>query len=191
MSPGRRGHWRRHCSLVPDVIVWLTAPQPGLAQTGLQGVTPHPRPSTGRRVRTCPRVGMPGPGASFPQGLSQLQRAGPGWRGQDPTPGRSAKAAGDVFAGWPSRAPPTRPAALPASVWGWGRPARCLEGSRYRLARGPQPPLLLVSRIPAITGHPHRPGHRGSPQPLQLLGPKSQKPPTKVRSLCKRTRRPA
>lgn len=116
VSPGRRGHWRRHCSLVPDVIVWLTAPQPGLAQTGLQGVTPHPRPSTGRRVRTCPRVGTPGPGASFPQGLSQQQRAGPGWRGQDPTPGRSAKAAGDVFAGWPSRASPTRPGALPVSV---------------------------------------------------------------------------
>lgn len=90
---------RRHCSLVPDVIVWLTAPQPGgLAQMELQGVTPHPRPSTGSRgVRMGPQSGHARIWASFPQGLSQQQRAGPGWRGQNPTLDVLQRRGGRVF----------------------------------------------------------------------------------------------
>lgn len=53
---------------------------------GLQGVTPHPRPSTGSRgVRMGPQSGHAQIWASFPQGLSQQQRAGPDWRVQNPT----------------------------------------------------------------------------------------------------------
>lgn len=78
----------------------------------------HPTPQALHRQESedVPQSGHAWTWGQLSLELSQLQRAGPGWRGQNPTPGHSAKATGDVFAGWPSRASPTRPGALPVSV---------------------------------------------------------------------------
>lgn len=80
------------------------------------------------------------PQSGHPRGAQQAGRsAGPGWRDQDSTPGRSAMATGGVFAGWPWRMSSTRPGAasvhgvwrpLPAAVWHQGpqippHPADC------------------------------------------------------------------
>lgn len=82
-----------------------------------------------------------GEGPASPMGSASSR--GQDQAGGDRThPGRSAKAAGDVFSGWPLRAPSTRPGAVPARAYlGVGRPpAAGREGSRYCRHRGPRPP---------------------------------------------------
>lgn len=83
---------------------------------------------------------------------------------------------------------------VPHTSWGLAR-VRLGVGEACPLLGGLQVPPGKGTPTPTAAGQQHtcyhraspQTGHRGSPQPLQLLGPKSQRPPTKVRSLCKRT----
>lgn len=96
-------------------------------------------------MRTRPRAGMPALGAGYSQGAQPPgRRAGPGWKGQDPTPGTFCKGRRGSVCWVALEGDSTCPGALPEPCLsrGWGSPCPLLGGLQVLPSnRGHQPPL--------------------------------------------------